>query len=335
MKKKNKVVKIILFIAAVIGLTYLANLIINMLATKDHKLSSSPEDFYRWKDSKVYYRKKGSGKPLLLLHNLAADSSAFEWSKVFDTLAKNHTVYVLDLPGCGRSDKEKLTYVGYYYVQLIHSFTADVIGEKTDVAATGNTASIALSACLSDNSLLDKVVMINPLSIEKQKKGRPVNAIICKYILEIPVLGTLIYNILNSRNNIDLSFTENILYNPFHADADIIDTYHAHRVGSLVRLCPQRMHSRSLGNIQHLRLDKSPVDIFSHFPAEGIDFPDKVSLAAAADVWVARHQGNALHADGKNDCIQSEACAGKSCFAARMAGADHRDIIFFCNRFVF
>lgn len=226
MKKKNKVVKIILFIAAVIGLTYLANLIINMLATKDHKLSSSPEDFYRWKDSKVYYRKKGSGKPLLLLHNLAADSSAFEWSKVFDTLAKNHTVYVLDLPGCGRSDKEKLTYVGYYYVQLIHSFTADVIGEKTDVAATGNTASIALSACLSDNSLLDKVVMINPLSIEKQKKGRPVNAIICKYILEIPVLGTLIYNILNSRNNIDLSFTENILYNPFHADADIIDTYH-------------------------------------------------------------------------------------------------------------
>lgn len=233
MKKKNKVFKIIVFSAAAIGLTYAVNQVIDIMATRNHLLGSDPEDFYQWKDSRVYYKKKGTGKPLLLLHDLSPISSAFEWEKVTDELAKNHTVYVMDLPGCGRSDKEKITYVGYYYVQLIQSFLADMVGTKADVAAAGNMAPILLSACISENSLIDRIVLVNPVSIESQTKSHPETCRISKKILELPILGTLIYNILNCRNQVDLAFTEKILYNPFHADSNTIDTcYEAAHLGN-------------------------------------------------------------------------------------------------------
>ena len=51
-------------------------------------------------------------------------------TKVIDKLAENHAVYALDLLGCGRSEKPKITYTNYLYVQLISDFIKNVIHEK-------------------------------------------------------------------------------------------------------------------------------------------------------------------------------------------------------------
>ena len=51
--------------------------------------------------------KFGSGKPLLLIHDLDPSSSAYEWNQLEQQLAKDFTVYSIDLPGCGRSDKSE------------------------------------------------------------------------------------------------------------------------------------------------------------------------------------------------------------------------------------
>ena len=47
-----------------------------------------------------------------------------------------------------------------------------------------------------------------------------------KFLLELPLIGTLVYNILNSRPNIDLAFTEKYLHNPFHVDTELEDLYY-------------------------------------------------------------------------------------------------------------
>ena len=65
----------------------------------------------------------------LLIHDLTPSSSAYEWSKMIDELAESHTVYALDLLGCGRSDKPSITYANYLYVQLITDFAKQVIKE--------------------------------------------------------------------------------------------------------------------------------------------------------------------------------------------------------------
>ena len=80
------------------------------------------------------------------VHDLTVYSSAYEWNKIIDKLAENHTVYALDLLGCGRSEKPKITYTNYLYVQLISDFIKNVIHEKTDVVASGFSSSFTLLA---------------------------------------------------------------------------------------------------------------------------------------------------------------------------------------------
>ena len=84
-----------------------------------------------------FTQKKGTGTPMLLLHDLHCASSGREWQYIEDTLAKDHTVYTLDLLGCGRSDKPAITYTNFLYVQLIVTFIKQVIGCPTDVIASG------------------------------------------------------------------------------------------------------------------------------------------------------------------------------------------------------
>ena len=53
-----------------------------------------------------------------------------------------------------------------------------------------------------------------------------------------------------------------------------------HRLGvfGLVRLCPEGVDCRSLGDIEHLGLDKSLINIFAHLAAESIDLSYQMAL---------------------------------------------------------
>ena len=85
-------------------------------------LKSTASNYYNWRFGKIYYTKQGTGSPVLLIHDLTIYSSAYEWEALVKQLEKNHTVYCIDLPGCGRSDKQHITYTNYLYVQAISDF---------------------------------------------------------------------------------------------------------------------------------------------------------------------------------------------------------------------
>lgn len=225
-KNKHKLLTAGVLFTAAAGVVHIVNHAIFTTATLKDLLKSSANNYYDWRFGKVYYKKKGHGSPLLLVHDLTVYSSAYEWNKVIDKLAENHTVYALDLLGCGRSEKPKITYTNFLYVQLISDFIKNVIREKTDIVASGFSGSFVLLACHNESELFGKLSLINPPSLSGLSKAPTKRNKLYKFILELPIFGTLIYNMKTCQSNIQLLLTEQYLYNPFLASAEIIDTYY-------------------------------------------------------------------------------------------------------------
>ena len=76
-------------------------------------------------------------------------------------------VYTIDFLGYGLSDKPNITYTNYLYVQSIIDFIKKIIGKKTSIIATGDAAPVAIMACHNDGEVIDKMIFINPQSINK------------------------------------------------------------------------------------------------------------------------------------------------------------------------
>lgn len=230
----KQVLKTLLFLGASTASIYGSNAFFNNYAVSKKKLSTDSESFYKWKNLNIYYTKTGTiGSPVILLHDLAPDASGYEWNNIVDILAQNHRVYVLDLLGCGRSDKPDLTYTNFYYVQLLIDFIKSMICEKTFVVASGYTCSIAMLAGVYDASKFSGMSLINPPSLGVLAQVPDNKSKFAKKLIETPLIGELVYNILYARENIDDRFTEEYLYNPFLVNTDMIDTYYeAAHIGS-------------------------------------------------------------------------------------------------------
>lgn len=204
MKKNVKQFLVLTALAA--GAIHLTNRFIDAAASMKNMLTVDKGTFYKWKNGTVYYSKYGFGSPILLVHDLNPASSSFEWSKLIHKLEKNHTVYTIDLLGCGRSDKPYLTYTNYLYVQLITDFIKEIIKEKTTIISTGKSCSFTIMASHMEKDLFHEVICINPESLEECSEGSSNIDRVRKWFMETPILGTFIYNIEMSHKNIDMLF---------------------------------------------------------------------------------------------------------------------------------
>lgn len=230
-KSSNKLLKTLLFIGGAAGAIYCFNQHINTTSSSKNKLKVKKDSYYEWKYGNIYYQKAGEGNPVLLIHDFSHCGSSCEWNKLVDSLAESHTVYTLDLLGCGRSDKPQITYTNFLFVQLVTDFMEDVIGEKTTIISSGFSSSIAIMSAAYNQSLINKLVFINPADIHSLTQETSTYSRIYKDILELPLIGTFIYNLLTTKTRIDKQLTESFFYNPFQINADLIDTYYeaAHR----------------------------------------------------------------------------------------------------------
>lgn len=191
-------------------------------------------NFFNWRFGKIFYTKKGTGSPVLLIHDLDCSSSDSEWRQILFELSKDHTVYTIDLLGCGRSDKPKITYTNYLYLQLISDFIKNIIKHKTDIVVTGKSSSFVLMACYIDSQLFDKIVLINPEDISDSCKYPKYKHKLLKHLIDSPILGTFIYNIIFSKAFIKENFSLKYFYNGKKIRKKQIQRYHeaAHLGGS-------------------------------------------------------------------------------------------------------
>ena len=212
MKKNTR--RFLLLTTAAVGSTYAFNRFIAETSASKKLLTDGNGSYYNWKFGKVFYTKKGNGTPLLLIHDTDVSSSSFEWYKLIKKLEKNHTVYTIDLIGCGRSDKPALTYTNYLYVQLIVSFVHDVIGTSTDVIASQYSSTFTLMANQLDAELFDHIILINPPSIKNVQGTITTANKIMKDIMELPLIGTFVYNLTHKRSDIDTAFRQRYYKKP-------------------------------------------------------------------------------------------------------------------------
>ena len=135
------------------------NKAIEKLATSKELLDSKNKEIYHWRFGDISYSVSGEGKPVLLIHNLKEDSSSIEWNKIIPVLSRSHTVYAIDLLGCGLSERPSITYTSYLYTQLINDFIHNIIKKKTSVIATGKSASFILGACNDNEEAYDELII--------------------------------------------------------------------------------------------------------------------------------------------------------------------------------
>lgn len=244
MKKFTK--NILLALGLSTATIYSYNRFIENTATKNNLLDKDNGLFYSWKNGSVFYTKTGTGSPLLLIHDAEASSSAAEWKKIIHRLEKNHTVYCIDLLGCGRSDKPAIEYTNYLYVQMITAFVKDVIQEKTAVVATHMSASFVIMANHMDDTLFEKIIFINPVSLKQLDIIPDELSKFKKRIIELPFIGTFVYNMMNNSTRIDESFRTRYFSKPQLISSTLEDAYYesAHIGGSNGRF----LYSSMLGN---------------------------------------------------------------------------------------
>lgn len=205
---------------------YAINKMISISSTMKNLLKTDHGHFYDWKYGKIFYTKSGKGSPVLLIHDLNPAASSQEWDKIYKSLSKKHTVYTIDLIGCGRSEKPNLTYTNYLYVQLITDFIKNIIAEKTSIISTGASCSFSVMACHMDSQYFDKLILINPENLSDLVKTPSKQKNALKFLIDLPIIGTLIYNIIYSPKGIERLFTENYYYKYHLVSTKTMDTYY-------------------------------------------------------------------------------------------------------------
>lgn len=208
----------------------LINKMMSMHAISKNLLEKEAAKEFEWRFGNIKYRKKGHGNPVLLVHSLDVAASSEEWFRIRDKLAESHTVYSIDLLGCGLSEKPFMTYTNHIFAQLICDFIKVIIGKRTTVISSGNSSAFVISACDNDSTLFEKIILVSPENLDKGQLIPGKRARTYKAILSMSVLGNLLYNIAVFRWNIRYNIRSDF-YRKDRFTKDVLDKCYeaAHR----------------------------------------------------------------------------------------------------------
>lgn len=195
----KKLTAAILLSGSSIAAMHAINQVHTSLCTAKCLLNNAENRYYEWRFGKIRYQKKGSGSPLLLIHDLTAGSSNYEYHRLINNLTEKHEIYSVDLLGYGLSDKPSMTYTGNLYEQLVSDFITNVIKRKTSVVVSGESVPFVLLACHNNPNFINRIICINPQSLYLQNQIPSNQTKLMKLFLEIPVLGTFTYHVLTNR----------------------------------------------------------------------------------------------------------------------------------------
>ena len=167
----------------------------------------------------------GSGPPLLLLHGFGAGNSMWEWQNNIEALAKNHTVYALDFPGWGLSDKPRLRHDGAEYSEVVQNFLHDIVRLPCALVASSQACNIAIEVAAQTPAQVSKLMLICPSP--PRTNGESPAQMALRALLKLPALNTSLYLAIASYNGIE-SFSKRELYwDKTFVDEALVRKYYA------------------------------------------------------------------------------------------------------------
>jgi pimeloyl-ACP methyl ester carboxylesterase len=105
--------------------------------------------------------------PIVLFHGIFGGASHRQFRQLLSSLDKTGApVFIMDLPGIGRSSKPKTTYTLEKIDQFINEFLTEVVRRPAHVVATGTTTLSALKISSQKPDLVKSLVIISPNGIK-------------------------------------------------------------------------------------------------------------------------------------------------------------------------
>ncbi len=165
-------------------------------------LIGGEEGGWSWRGRRISFTKRGSGPALLLIHGIHAAAWSYEWRSNVDYLARDHTVYTLDLLGFGRSERPAIKYTARLYITLISDFVAQVIGGPCVLIANSLTAAYAIILGARDPHRFPALALIEPTGLTRLNGIAGVGGDAGRFAIDAPIIGTAAFNALVSRRSI-------------------------------------------------------------------------------------------------------------------------------------
>ena len=115
MKHSKKLVTLSVLTTMSGAAIYFLNKTLDTAAVRKNLLASAEKEIFSWQFGDIFYTKKGTGTPMLLLHDLHCASSGREWQYIEDALAQDHPVYSISSAAAVPTSRRSRTRTFYTY----------------------------------------------------------------------------------------------------------------------------------------------------------------------------------------------------------------------------
>ncbi|HKX25608.1 MAG TPA: alpha/beta fold hydrolase [Actinomycetota bacterium] len=102
----------------------------------------------------------GQGRPVLLLHGLAA--TKLSYLPLLPALARDHRVIVPDLPGHGESTKPRADYTPSYFARVIHGLLDELEVDRAAVIGNSMGGRVALEVAADLPDRVSSLILLDP-----------------------------------------------------------------------------------------------------------------------------------------------------------------------------
>ncbi|HIE28762.1 TPA: alpha/beta hydrolase, partial [Candidatus Poribacteria bacterium] len=118
----------------------------------------------------IYYVSEGEGDSVVLLHGWGGQALSFK--PVFDFLMKSYKVYVLDLPGFGRSSIPPHTWGTFDYASFVSKVFAELRITEAHIIGHSFGGRIAIVLAANFSELVNKLILVNSAGIRPKRTVR-------------------------------------------------------------------------------------------------------------------------------------------------------------------
>lgn len=115
----------------------------------------------------IYHQKLGSGKDLIMLHGWKQDVSSFH--NVAEKLKKHFTLWLIDLPGFGRSENPKQAFAVSDFAHIIKGFIEQKKLKRPHLLGHSVGGNIAIKFAAENGELINKLVLESSSGIRPKK----------------------------------------------------------------------------------------------------------------------------------------------------------------------
>ena len=113
-----------------------------------------------------YWEKGNEGTDLILIHGIGSYMET--WENNVEFFSQNHRVFVLDLPGFGRSDKPDVQYSFPYFTQFVLDFMDAQGIERASLVGNSMGGGISQHVAIQAPDRVTKLVLVNSTGFSKR-----------------------------------------------------------------------------------------------------------------------------------------------------------------------